>query len=71
MHEVFIEGGMIGKLWGVETDAYRDHLLRLDCMASSSTECCAARPICAFTDRRIGVRRKPPSASRSRGKAME
>ena len=30
MHEVFIEGGMIRKLWGVERDAYRDHLLRLD-----------------------------------------
>jgi hypothetical protein len=30
MHEVFIEGGMIRKLWSVETDAYRGHLLRLD-----------------------------------------
>ena len=30
MHEVFVEGGLIRKLWGVETDAYRDHLLRLD-----------------------------------------
>jgi GNAT superfamily N-acetyltransferase len=30
MHEVLIEGGMIRKLWGGETDAYRDHLLRLD-----------------------------------------
>ena len=30
MHQVFIEGGLIRKLWGVETDAYRDHLLRLD-----------------------------------------
>ena len=28
--QVFIEGGMIRKLWGVERDAYRDHLLRLD-----------------------------------------
>jgi GNAT superfamily N-acetyltransferase len=30
MHEVFVEGGLIRKLWSVETDAYRDHLLRLD-----------------------------------------
>ena len=30
MHEVFIEGGLIRKLGNVETDAYRDHLLRLD-----------------------------------------
>jgi hypothetical protein len=30
MHTVFIEGGLIRKLWDVETDAYRDHLLRLD-----------------------------------------
>src|SRR5271165_2533171 len=30
MHQVFIEGGLIRKLWSVETDAYRDHLLRLD-----------------------------------------
>jgi GNAT superfamily N-acetyltransferase len=30
MHQVFIEGGLIRKLWGVETHAYRDHLLRLD-----------------------------------------
>ena len=30
MHEVFIEDGLIRKLWDVETDAYRDHLLRLD-----------------------------------------
>ena len=30
MHEVSIEGGLIRKLWSVETDAYRDHLLRLD-----------------------------------------
>jgi GNAT superfamily N-acetyltransferase len=30
MQTVFIEGGLIRKLWGVETDAYRDHLLRLD-----------------------------------------
>jgi GNAT superfamily N-acetyltransferase len=30
MHEVPIDGGLIRKLWSVETDAYRDHLLRLD-----------------------------------------
>ena len=30
MPKVFIEGGLIRKLWDVETDAYRDHLLRLD-----------------------------------------
>jgi len=30
MHTVFLEGGLIRKLWDVETDAYRDHLLRLD-----------------------------------------
>jgi GNAT superfamily N-acetyltransferase len=30
MHEVSIEGGLIRKLWGGETDAYREHLLRLD-----------------------------------------
>ena len=30
MHEVSIEGGLIRKLWSGETDAYRDHLLRLD-----------------------------------------
>ena len=30
MHQVFIEGGVIRKLWGVKTTAYRDHLLRLD-----------------------------------------
>ena len=30
MHKVFIEGGLIRKLGSVETDAYRDHLLRLD-----------------------------------------
>ena len=27
MHKVFIEGGVIRKLWGVETSAYRDHLI--------------------------------------------
>ena len=30
MHEVFVEGGLIRKLWSDEADAYRDHLLRLD-----------------------------------------
>jgi GNAT superfamily N-acetyltransferase len=30
MQKVFIEGGFIRKLWNGETDAYRDHLLRLD-----------------------------------------
>ena len=30
MHRVFIASGVIRKLWDVETDAYRDHLLRLD-----------------------------------------
>ena len=30
MHQVFIEGGLIRKLWDIETDAYRGHLLRLD-----------------------------------------
>ena len=30
MREVFIEGGLIRKLWSIETNAYRDHLLRLD-----------------------------------------
>lgn len=30
MHEVFVEGGLIRKLWIVEANAYCDHLLRLD-----------------------------------------
>ena len=30
MHRVFIASGVIRKLWDVETDAYCDHLLRLD-----------------------------------------
>lgn len=30
MHQVFIEGGLIRKLWNFETNVYRDHLLRLD-----------------------------------------
>lgn len=30
MHEPLPDGGVIRKLWSGETDAYRDHLLRLD-----------------------------------------
>ena len=30
MQKVYIEGGVIRKLWDVETNACRDHLLRLD-----------------------------------------
>lgn len=30
MHTVYIAGGFVRKLWDVETDAYCDHLLRLD-----------------------------------------
>jgi len=30
MYEPLPDGGMIRKLWISETDAYRDHLLRLD-----------------------------------------
>jgi GNAT superfamily N-acetyltransferase len=30
MHEPLPDGGVIRKLWNGETDAYRDHLLRLD-----------------------------------------
>jgi RimJ/RimL family protein N-acetyltransferase len=30
MHQVYIEGGVIRKLWDIEINAYRDHLLRLD-----------------------------------------
>ena len=30
MQKVYIEGGFVRKLWDVEADAYRDHLLRLD-----------------------------------------
>jgi RimJ/RimL family protein N-acetyltransferase len=30
MHEPLPDGGTVRKLWTVETDAYRDHLLRLD-----------------------------------------
>jgi hypothetical protein len=35
MQQVFIEGGVIRKLWSIETNAYRDHLLRLDITARS------------------------------------
>lgn len=30
MQEIFVEGGLIRKLWPMEAHAYRDHLLRLD-----------------------------------------
>jgi RimJ/RimL family protein N-acetyltransferase len=30
MHQVYIKGGVIRKLWDVEINAYRNHLLRLD-----------------------------------------
>jgi hypothetical protein len=36
MHQVFIEGGLIRKLWDVETHAYRDHLLQLEAAAIAS-----------------------------------
>ena len=39
MHQVFIEGGVIRKLWGVETNAYRDHLLRLDAESRRNRFC--------------------------------
>ena len=39
MHQVFIEDGVIRKLWSVETDAYRDHLLRLDAESRRSRFC--------------------------------
>ena len=51
MQKVFIEGGFIRKLWDGETDAYRDHLLRLDpeslaigSLAASSTKQSEALP---------------------------
>ena len=47
MHEVFVEGGLIRKLWSVETDAYRDHLLRLD------SESCHGRFGAAIADEMI------------------
>jgi hypothetical protein len=50
MHQVFIEGGLIRKLWGVETHAYRDHLLgdfllTLDIHAPIADSCTAAKSI--------------------------
>jgi GNAT superfamily N-acetyltransferase len=39
MHQVFIEGGVIRKLWGVETHAYREHLLRLDAESRRNRFC--------------------------------
>ena len=39
MHQVFIEGGVIQKPWGVETHAYRDHLLRLDAESRRNRFC--------------------------------
>ena len=39
MYQVFIEGGVIRKLWGVETHAYRDHLLRLDAESRRNRFC--------------------------------
>lgn len=30
MQDVYVEGGLIRKLWPIEAHAYRDHLLRLD-----------------------------------------
>ena len=39
MHQVFIEGGVIRKLWSGETDAYRGHLLRLDAESRHNRFC--------------------------------
>ena len=39
MYQVFIEDGVIRKLWGVERDAYRDHLLRLDAESRRNRFC--------------------------------
>ena len=39
MYQVFIEGGVIRKLWGVETNVYRDHLLRLDAESRRNRFC--------------------------------
>ena len=39
MQQIFIEGGLIRKLWGVERDAYRDHLLRLDAESRRNRFC--------------------------------
>ena len=39
VYQVFIEGGVIRKLWGVERHAYRDHLLRLDAESRHNRFC--------------------------------
>ena len=39
MHEVYVEGGLVRKLWSVETNAYRDHLLRLDAESRHNRFC--------------------------------
>ena len=39
MQQIFIEGGLIRKLWSVETHAYRDHLLRLDAESRRNRFC--------------------------------
>ncbi|MGZ9053230.1 MAG: hypothetical protein ACXW3N_13800 [Rhodoplanes sp.] len=39
MQKVYIEGGVIRKLWDVETNAYRDHLLRLDAESRRNRFC--------------------------------
>ena len=39
MRHVFIEGGLIRKLWPVEATAYRDHLLRLDAESRRNRFC--------------------------------
>lgn len=49
MDEVFIEGGLIRKLWGVETNAYRDHLVRLDAETRPNRFCAA------ISDEMIGI----------------
>jgi hypothetical protein len=39
MQKVYIEGGVIRKLWDVETNVYRDHLLRLDAESRRNRFC--------------------------------
>jgi len=39
MQQIFIKGGLIRKLWRVETHAYRDHLLRLDAESRRNRFC--------------------------------
>jgi GNAT superfamily N-acetyltransferase len=39
MQQILIEGGLIRKLWDVETHAYRDHLLRLDAESRRNRFC--------------------------------